>query len=162
MSISTTVRMATGSDLAYVVEQQRRWSNALGFLPRVAHTRYIDANRVLIAMHNGQRAGYANMIISAKGLLRLPQIAIDHELLRIGIGSALMHALINIGNSHGSDAIRLTSRADLHANDFWPTTGFYVTLTTRPNNARQQPLLEWTRQLARPSQRSIKSDKRSL
>ena len=148
MSVNTSVRIATGSDLSYVVEQQRRWSNALGFLPKVAHARYVDAQRVIIAMHNGQRAGYANMIISRKGLLRLPQIAIDKELLRNGIGTALMDALIKIGTAHGSDAIRLTSRKDLEANDFWPTTGFYLSLTTRPDNARHQPLLEWTRPLS--------------
>ena len=149
MSIETSVRMATGDDLAYVVEQQKRWSNALVFIPKVAHARYIDDLRVIIALHNKQRAGYANMIISPKGLLRLPQIAIDHELLRIGIGSALMCSLIEIGTSHRSAAIRLTSRGDLAANYFWPTTGFSRTLTTYPPNARQQRLIEWTRTLPR-------------
>ena len=154
MAIETSVRIATGFDLQYVIEQQRRWSNALGFLPRVAHARYIAAGRVIIALRNGQRAGFANMIISHKGLLRLPQIAIDHELLRLGIGSALMTTLINIGQAHGSSAIRLTSRADLAANDFWPTTGFYLSLRTYPNNARHLPLLEWTRTLKRPTEDS--------
>ena len=144
----TRVRIATGDDLAYVVDQQRRWSNALGFLPRVAHARYIDAGRVLIAMHNGQRAGYANMIISAKGLLRLPQVAISNDLLRHGVGTVLMHHIALIAARAGCAAIRLTSRADLEANQFWPTTGFDVTLTTYPLNARRQPLIEWTYQLA--------------
>jgi len=144
----SSVRFADSKlDLAYVVDLQRQWSNALGWLPRCAHERYIAAQRVLIAIHNGQRAGYANMIISRKGLLRLPQIAISQELLRNGIGSSLMASLTELASRHGCAAIRLTSRADLPANEFWPTTGFDLTMTTYPDNARRQPLLEWTHQL---------------
>jgi len=116
-------------------------------LPRCTHRRYIDAESVLIATINGQPAGYANMIISRKGLLRLPQIAISPEVLRRGIGSRLMQTLTNIAAGHGCAAIRLTTREDLAANEFWPTTGFYVSLKTYPHNARHRALIEWSRQL---------------
>jgi len=145
--IKPRIRFATHADMKFISNLQRKWSNEVGFLPWSAHRRYIDAQCVLIATINGQPAGFCNMIISLKGLLRLPQIAISHEVLRQGIGSRLMQSLNKIAAEHGCAAIRLTTREDLAANEFWPTTGFYVSLTTYPANARRQPLIEWTHQL---------------
>lgn len=155
MKTTPHIRIANARDLAYVVDLQRQWSNALGWLPRCAHKRYINAQRVLIATFNGQRAGFCNMIISKKGLLRLPQIAISTELLRQGVGSSLMDSLTGIATASRCSAIRLTTRADLDANLFWPTTGFEMTLMTYPDNARRQPLLEWTQSLMSPWKRAL-------
>lgn len=147
-----SIRIATAADVDFVVSLQRAWSNALGFLPRCAHERYIDAGHVLIAMENGQNAGFVNFTVTPKGLVRIPQVAIHADLLRASIGSQLLRHLTIAARRGHCEAIRLTSRSDLAANLVWPTCGFHFTCLTRPASTRGYPLLEWTLPLYDPTE----------
>jgi len=158
------VRAATAADLSFVVDMQRRWSNALGFLPKCCHERYIAAGHVLIVEENGLSAGFLNYTVTSKGLVRVPQVAIDDALLRTSIGSLLLRHITTAARRGHCSAIRLTSRSDLAANLFWPKVGFKFTCLTRPKSTRGLPLLEWTLPLYAPSQVALafrQNDKRS-
>jgi hypothetical protein len=138
-----TIHTATTRDLAFVIQQQRDWSSELGFLPTVTHRRYIEKGQVLIIRERGQPAGFCNWTLTRHGLLRIPQVAIHHDLLRLGIGSDMIRHLTIASRNHAS-IIRLTSRAELPCNQFWPTIGFASTSTFTPNTTRGHPLIEWT------------------
>ena len=146
-----TVHIATEADLSFVLDLQRRWSNALGFLPRCCHERYIAAKHVLIVRENGLSAGFCNFTVTPRGLVRLPQVAVHHDLLRASIGSKLLAAITTAARRGHCEAIRLTSRSDLECNLFWPTAGFRFTCLTRPASTRGYPLLEWTLPLYDPT-----------
>lgn len=146
------VYTATAADLNFVLDLQRRWSNALGFLPKCCHERYINAGQVLIVLDNGLRAGYLNYTVTPRGLVRLPQVAVDASLLRSAIGSLLMRQITTAARRGHCEAIRLTSRSDLGCNLFWPTAGFFFSCLTRPNSTRGYPLLEWTLPLYDPTE----------
>ena len=143
-----TVRPATSKDIKFVIGLQRRWANTVGFLPACAHERYIDAGHVLLVLENDEPAGFLNFTVTTKGLLRLPQVAIHPDLLRTTLGSKIMRALIRTAERRNMGAIRLTSRADLQANLFWPTLGFKPTAILTPKTTRNKPHIEWTKQLA--------------
>lgn len=152
ITAARAVRTATTADLAFVIDMQRRWSNALGFLPKCCHERYIDAGHVLVVTHNGQDAGFLNFTVTPKGLVRLPQVAIHADLLRSSIGTLLLRQLTAAARRGHCEAIRLTSRSDLGCNLFWPTAGFRFTCLTRPASTRGFPLLEWTLPLYDPTE----------
>lgn len=138
------VRIATTADLRFIVDLQKRWSNALGFLPRCTHSRYIDARRVIVIEENDTPAGFCNWTCTRNGLIRLPQVAIHPDLLNNGLGSNLVKHLMQYALSHNATTLRLTSRERLDCNNVWPKIGFKPTAIFTPQNARHLPLIEWT------------------
>lgn len=150
MSPRRSIRPARSTDLAYLVQLQKRWSNAVGFLPRVAFIRYIDEHKILLVSENGQPAGYLTWSIRRDGMLHIPQVAIEPELLRTTLGTRLIHRIEKAATAGSCSVVRLRSRSDLSANSFWPTVGFSLTATIARPTARGLPLLEWTKCLLRP------------
>lgn len=151
-TVQRTVRLATITDLKFIVSLQRRWSNTIGFLPACTHQRYIEAQHVLLVLENDEPAGFLNFTVTPKGLLRVPQVAIHPELLRTTLGSKVMRTLIRTANRNSLGAIRLTSRTDLLANLFWPNFGFKPTAILTPKTKRNKPHIEWTLQLQNSQQ----------
>ncbi len=142
-----SIRIARQSDLSFILQLQKTWSNNVGFLPACAFERYIEARQILAVTEGGDLAGYLIWTFRKDGLVRLPQVAIEPELLRTTLGTRLMNRIESAARAGDCSVIRLTSRSDLHANTFWPELGFILTATlARPSN-RGLPLLEWTKQI---------------
>lgn len=144
-----SIRPANPTDLAYLIKLQKQWSNAVGFLPRAAFVRYIDEHRILCVFENGQHAGYLTWALRRDGMLHIPQVAIEAELLRTTLGTRLMHRIEKAAIAGSCSVLRLRSRSDLSANTFWPTVGFSLTATIARPTTRGLPLLEWTKNLLR-------------
>lgn len=146
-----TVRVARSSDLPFVVHLQKVWSDNVGFLTRAALREYIDSKQLLLVYENNAPAGYLSWTCTAKGLVRLQQVAIDAELLRTTLGTKIMRHISRAGIRGNCSIVRLRSRSDLPANLFWPELGFILTATFLNRTKRMLPLLEWTFPLYDPS-----------
>ncbi len=145
-----SVKLAVDNDLFYVVNLQKQWTNAVGFLPKAALQRYIHADQCLVARVNGQHAGYINWCCRPDGLLTVPQVAISPELLRSSLGSAIITTLKQAAVHGGCSHLRLKSRSDLDCNQFWPQHGFTPTSVILRPSSRGLPLIEWTCSLLPP------------
>lgn len=149
--IHRTVRLAQPSDLRYILHLQNLWSNNVGFLPACTFERYIARRQILLVLQNDEPAGYLSFTTTHKGLLRVPQVAVDPQLLRTTIGTKIMRHLERAAIRNNLALIRLTSRSDLPANLFWPHLGFHPTAILTPQTKRQLPHIEWSKQLVEPT-----------
>lgn len=147
-----SIRIAQPSDLSYVLDLQKRWSNNVGFLRKAALAEYIDQAQLLIVLENDSPAGYLNWTCTSTGLVRVPQVAIDTQLLRTTLGTKIMHHLLRAAARGNCSLIRLRSRSDLPANNFWPGLGFTTTAVFLNRTSRMLPNIEWTRSLIDPAQ----------
>jgi len=143
-TLGRTVRPALPSDLAFLLDLQRTWSNNVGFLPRACFERYTASGQILVVTENDTPAGYLSWTCDARGLCRLPQVAVHPDLLRTTIGTKLLATIRRTALRHNCACLRLTSRSDLPANEFWPELGFHCTAIFTPRTTRKRPLLEWT------------------
>lgn len=139
-----TVRVARPSDLSFVLHLQKTWSNNVGFLTKAAHTDYLDTKQTLLILENGSPAGYLNWTCTRAGLVRIPQLALEPELLRTTIGTKIMRHLRRAAVRGNCSIIRARSRSDLPVNLFWPQLGFSLTATFLNPTTRGLPLFEWT------------------
>jgi GNAT superfamily N-acetyltransferase len=121
--------IATQKDLIYLSDLQKRWSNNVGWLPRAAHSDYIDRGHALRVDYNGTSAGYLIFSINRLGILTIPQVAIDPELLRTTLGTQVMRHAEEIAITSGCSIIRLRSRDNLTCNKVWPELGMIHTAT---------------------------------
>lgn len=135
------------TDISYVLDLQRRWSNNVGFLPRQTHERYLSRRQTLVVLQDGQHAGYLCWTCRPDGLVRVIQVAVDPELLRTTIGTKIMRHLHRAAVRGACSVIRLRCRSDLPANQFWPALGMRATATIVRPTVRGLPLLEWTAQV---------------
>lgn len=145
--ITRAVRLATLADLSFVNAQQKAWSGNVGFLPSQTFERYIERGQIIIAEENGWPAGYISFCGSSKGLVRVLQVAVHHDLLREHVGTDMMRIIQQHAESNGASITRLTCRDGLPANDFWPTIGFVQTAVYARRTTRRRLLREWTKQL---------------
>lgn len=139
-----SVRLATPADLSLVLHLQAVYSDALGFLPRQTHQRYIDANQVVLVCENGTPAGFLSFIPAKTGVCRIPQVAVHPDLLRTALGTTLIGCIAGAALNGGCTMLRLTSRSDLLCNAAWPVLGFVPSGYQTPRNSRKRPLIEWT------------------
>lgn len=143
-TLGRAVRAALPADLAFLLDLQRKWSNNVGFLPRACFERYTASGQILVVTENDTPAGYLSWTCDHRGLCRLPQVAVHPDLLRTTIGTKLLATIRRTALRNNCACLRLTSRSDLLANDFWPTIGFRCTAILTPQTTRNRPLLEWT------------------
>lgn len=147
-----SIRMAKASDIVFVNDLQRRWSNNIGFLPKAALEQKIEAHKCLLVFENDEPAGYLNWSDNRKGAVHVTQVAIDPELLRTTLGTKIMRTIERSAVKGGCSIIRLCSRSNLSANFFWPELGFTTTAVFQRNSRRGLPLIEWTKPLVTPDQ----------
>lgn len=158
--VTRAVRLALPSDLQFVSDQQKAWSGNVGFLPLQTFERYIEAGQVIIAEENGWPAGYVSFCGSTKGILRILQVAVHHDLLREHIGTDMLQIMDAYAREHSLSVARLTCRDGLPANHFWPTAGFLQTAIYNRATTRKRLLREWTKQLDAKSPPELPSAQR--
>jgi N-acetylglutamate synthase-like GNAT family acetyltransferase len=133
------IQLARASDLTYVLHLQKRFSNALGFLPKAALEWYVDHRRLRLASDGRQPCGYVvgrSSLRWNRQITPITQAAVDFDEQRRGAGLDLVGHVENEARQAGQSALQAMCRADLDANAFWRAAGFeeigrYLTQTAR-------------------------------
>lgn len=141
------IRNATKNDLAYVIELQKVWSNAVGFLTRTAIRQKLSRGQGVLVGYGGLEAGYLLHGVGRNGVLVCSQVAVSPQVLRSTLGTQLVAEMESRAVTLGVDVLRLRCREELGANAFWPVLGFSLTATIGRKSSRGQRVLEWTKHL---------------
>lgn len=141
-------RVATLNDLPFVMHLQRKFSNQVGFLPKVAIETYIQLGCVMIATENEDNAGY----ILGRPSLRwnrqispITQACVAMDARRRSLGLAMLLQRETVCLLRKQTAIQAMCREGLEANEFWRAAGFTEISRTDPSNARQKLIICWRR-----------------
>lgn len=138
------VTRATPADLAYVVHLQKRNTDALGFLPRVALEEKIRLGRVWLARENDEPAGFLHHGTLATPEVRVFQAAIQYDARRRHLGLSLVGDLLARATAAGARGVSLRCLSFLDANTFWRQAGFTL-MTSEPG--AKGTLNVWTKRL---------------
>lgn len=141
------VRIGLIRDLSYVVSLQKKWSNELGFLPRLGLRRFLKRRTALIVEERGLPAGYVLLYPNEIGVGSIVQCAVDPEVLRTTIGTELVRRVTSMALERECFLLRLGCREDLPANEFWRTMGFHLGGVKRCANARGRRVLLYGKEL---------------
>lgn len=143
---SGSVALARSQDLAYVVHLQKKFGQAIGFLPRAALSEKIELQRIWIARENGQPAGYLHHGTLATPEVRIFQAAIQYDARRRRLAAGLVEHFVCRAQAAGAYGVSLRCLAHLDANEFWEAVGFRRIASEPGAKGR---LNVWTRDLRR-------------
>lgn len=140
--------------LSYVVSLQRRFTEQLGFVPRAAVIQRLKSHQVLIALENGEPAGFllgATAVSNALHIRPIYQAAVQMDAQRRRHGLELLDQLSTAALSHGQSMLQCFCRQELEANDFWRAAGFVKIALRDVNASRGEPCLLWRKPLVKMS-----------
>jgi GNAT superfamily N-acetyltransferase len=138
------LRTAVAGDLAYLVQLQRRWSNAVGFVPFSAMRERLGANQYWILELDGEAAGYALLGAGRRCPLRLSQLAVDASLLRKGLGAFLVGEARRWASWWATDSrLVVDCRLDVPMMEVAPATGACEVTRSPAQGARGLPSVRW-------------------
>lgn len=144
------LRTAVARDRLFVADLQRKYANQLGFLPHAALDELVDGGRVLLALENGEPAGY----LASRTHLRcqpstapIVQAAVCYDARRRALGTRLVEAVCQDAWVAGSTVVQCWCAENLDACDFWSACGFTAVADRDPKNARGRRLLLFRRAL---------------
>ncbi|QJW98673.1 GNAT family N-acetyltransferase [Frigoriglobus tundricola] len=125
-SLAPTLRAAEPADWAFLDHLQRRYHHAIGYLSRAALAEAIDRRRVLLALENGEPAGYvygkAHYQRRADVAI-IFQAAVSYDARRRLLGTALVDAFAR-SLAPSVNQMCLWCATDLDASLFWSALGF--------------------------------------
>lgn len=141
----------TPGHLAYVIALARRYTPALGFLPRPRLEQYARQGRLWLATEAGDPCGY---LVLGNGwpVLNLYQVCIQEDAQRRTHGSALLARALRYAQAQGYAALGCWCAEDLEANQFWHANGFQRAGMRRRPNRRQRAHVRWVRAVPVPLQ----------
>jgi hypothetical protein len=135
-----TVRLATETDITFVMSLQRRNRESVGGLPTPAIAERITRRTLLLGELNGEPAGYL-LYDYRDNILRIPQACIQYDARRRYYGEQLVGQMLNLYPNAAE--IRLRCAADLDANVFWQALGFVCVSTVKGGTRRGRLLNNW-------------------
>lgn len=145
-----TIRVAAPGDLGFVDHLQKKFANAVGFLPRVAIENLLAAGHIRLAMENDDGAGY---ILSRPKLRWQPklrsitQACVAMDAQRRHHGLALLTRIEDESRSAGILAIQACCAVGLDSNEFWHAAGFLPIVHMTPANVRGREIICWRKPL---------------
>lgn len=139
------IRTATVADLKFIDMLQKRWAKNIGYLPLGALERAAESRRIWLIHENDDDAGYMLFYPAGNGVLRINQLAIHPDLLRTTLGTQMMVRIMKVAHKVDASMIRLASREDLRANQFWPTLGLKKSGYFRAARPGSAIIYEWSR-----------------
>lgn len=149
-SAATNVWLAVPGDLPMIVDLQRKFSDALGFIPRAGVEQIIRSRSAIIATQNGQPAGallYKPLLKHDPRACPILQAAVYRDAQRRHHGLSLVEHLAQTATRNGSHFLQCWARDDLPDLDFWTAAGFHR-ITTRPGGSRRdRPVILFRRPL---------------
>lgn len=151
-------RPATPADLSYLLDLQRRHSNAIGFLPRAAFAADVDAGHVLLATENDDAAGYVLCRPPSRRtphLVKIIQTAVSFDAMRRAHGLQLLERTATASRARGATIMQACVREDLDANAFFRAAGFVPVGIRTAATARAHPHVIWRRPLTEVPRRQL-------
>lgn len=150
--VSRGIQVATGSrgHLRFLEHLQRRYTNALGFLPTAALEEFLNAGRVRIVFENGEPAGYVlGRWHGRPGDARasIVQAAVAMDAQRRGCGLAAVERFIEEAAQRDAPIVRCTCAADLEAVEFWRAAGFTEIARRVGGTRRKRQLVDFVKSL---------------
>lgn len=137
-----TVRSALPQDIdgVKVIADQNRAE--LGFHTRQSFIESVAKAELLVAIFDGQLAGFLRFHYTRAGHATLREVATAGSLRGRGIGRALVLALVKAARQVGATSIHLSCPVELPANEFYSSLGF-----RRPHRrskaGKTRPLYLW-------------------
>jgi hypothetical protein len=144
------VRNAVIEDLLYIDYLQKKNAEDLAFYPSVVFEREILNARILLALVNGEPAGYMYHGSVSSRKIKIHQACIQYDLRGYMYGSELVKWLINLGKSAHAHEINLRCGSDIAANGFWRTMGFQCQSVTQGGARRMRDINAWTLEIEQP------------
>jgi hypothetical protein len=144
-----TVRLAQVQDWKFLDHLQRKHHDAIGFLPRVALERAIVQGHVMLAIENGEPAGYVysqSPYQRRKDIAIIFQAAICFDARRRLLGTALVESFL----ARFPPTVRqvcLWCASDLDASLFWSALGFVAVAWRDGARSTGRKHLFWCRHL---------------
>ena len=131
---------------AFVLSEQNRNRESLGFLPRQAIETYAEHRQIIPATVRGQLVSYCILFDGQPGQrpqrdpydLRVYQLCTDFNARRLTHATGLINRVYEHAIATGFRRIRLYCANDLPANDFWSTLGFELGGTRLGGNKRDR------------------------
>mgnify|MGYP001824079754 CR=1 FL=1 len=107
------IRTADETDVQYVLDRARKWSNEVGFIPASGMELLLSEGRGLVAEVNGELAGY----LLTSGGLRTPLVVrhntVEEALWEHGVGGVLMRAVLDWSAWTKRPRVLVRTRVDL-------------------------------------------------
>jgi len=144
--MQTIITAVHPDDLAFELALAKRFTDAVGFIPREALEHYAALGGVIRARENGEPAGFMAATLSVKNHARTAQIyqaAIALDAQRRHHGLALLAAISDLARSRGSRTLQCWCASDLEANLFWHSAGFSQRGTRTGGTSRKRVHLLW-------------------
>lgn len=133
------VRLARPIDLPFIEHLARSNTEEVGFLPKQAIGEYIDRRAVMLAMENGDPAGYLlgkHHVPDYPGTTMIHQACVCFDARRRALGLSLVKRYTTAAAVSGNGAVQLWCRGNLDANEFWKAAGFEA-MALRPGGERR-------------------------
>lgn len=154
VSFSQLDRLAIGTvaDLAFVDDLQKKFANALGFLPKIALESCLENGHIRLATQNDDNAGY---VLSRPKLRWCPsmrsitQAAVCMDAQRRSLGLALLNRIEAESRAAGQIAIQACCAVGLESNEFWHAAGFQPIVHMTPTNVRGREIICWRKLLTK-------------
>jgi len=136
------VRHATLADIDAVKGIADECRAELGFHTRQSFLESIEKHELLVAVLNGQPAGFLRYHQTRAGHTTLREVATSRIYRGRGIGQALVEKLIAEARNVNSSLIRLSCPVELPANEFYLSLGFRRA-HRRSKPGKSRPLYQW-------------------
>jgi hypothetical protein len=133
--------------LKYLVGLQSKNSHALGFLPKAAYERGIEAGQVFLGLLNGEPCGFVFVGSGYQGTLRRWQVCLQYDVRRRLYGAQLVAASEAYGEEKGCTWSEVRCAADLEANEFWKSVGYRYLRNEAGGLARGRLINIWHKKL---------------
>lgn len=141
--MTTLLKTATFDDMSFIVDQQKRFSSELGFVPLSAIRMKIEQRRYTILEVNGQDAAYCYTSGGIMKPLKIVQHTVTEELWRKGFGQLLFQDAARKAYCTKWKSMHLHCREGLPANQFWRAMRGEITERIDRPTSRKKSLLHW-------------------
>ena len=136
------IRLATPADVDAIKRTADECRAELGFHTRQSFLECVEKHELLVAVLNGQPAGFLRYHQTRGGHTTLREVAACQIFRGRGIGRALVKRLIAEARNKNSPLIRLSCPVELPANEFYRSLGFRRT-HRRSKPGKSRPLYQW-------------------
>ena len=136
------VRPAVAADVVYIDSLQRANLEALSFYPRAVFEREVENARIVLALLNGEPAGYLYHGAFSP-VLKIHQACIQYDARGRLYGAQLVSWLIEMCRLASVCSISLRCGSDISANEFWKAMGFHCQAVTPGGVRRLRDINNW-------------------